>query len=62
MLTFVDDRAYRGYIKAMRNVQEGRHTRWSGTSSTAAAASCKPYRHGMEDQLGARGLVLDGKT
>ena len=35
-------------------------TAWPGTSSTAAAANCtEPYHAGMEDQLGALGLVLN---
>ena len=62
VLSYVDDEPYRREIKAMRNLQEGRHdlarTMFHGRKGELRHG----YREGMEDQLGALGLILNTIT
>jgi TnpA family transposase len=59
VLTFIDDEDYRRDIKAMRNLQESRHDlSWHVFHGTKGELRQK-YHQGMEDQLGALGLVLN---
>jgi TnpA family transposase len=61
-LTLADDPACRRQLKAMRNLQEGRHG-WAGTFSTAVRASCTgPATPAWTTRLGAPGLVLNCVT
>lgn len=62
VLTFVDDPAYRRDIKFMRNLQEGRHGLARHVFHGRRGELHQPYREGMEDQLGALGLVLNCLT
>lgn len=59
VLTFVDDETYRRGIKGMRNLQEGRHDLARNTFHGRRGELFHAYRDGMEDQLGALGLVLN---
>jgi len=59
VLTFVDDEAYRRGIKAMRNLNEGRHDLGRHVFHGHTGELRHGYRDGMEDQLGALGLVLN---
>jgi len=59
VLTFVDDEPYRRGIKAMRNLQEGRHDLGRHVFHGRRGELYRAYREGMEDQLGALGLVLN---
>ena len=59
VLTFVDDESYRRDIKFMRNLQEGRHDLGRSTFHGRRGDLYQAYRDGMEDQLGALGLVLN---
>jgi len=60
--SYVDDEPYRREIKGMRNLQEGRHdlarTMFHGRKGELRHG----YRDGMEDQLGALGLILNTIT
>jgi TnpA family transposase len=62
VLSYVDDEPYRRDIKAIRNLQEGRHdlarTMFHGHKGELRHG----YREGMEDQLGALGLILNTIT
>ncbi len=62
VLSYVDDEPYRREIKGMRNLQEGRHdlarTMFHGRKGELRHG----YRDGMEDQLGALGLILNTIT
>ncbi len=58
VLSFVDDEPYRRGIKAMRNLQEGRHALARHIAHGHAGELRQGYQAGMEDQLGALGLVL----
>lgn len=62
VLSYVDDEPYRREIKGMRNLQEGRHdlarTMFHGRKGELRHG----YREGMEDQLGALGLILNTIT
>jgi TnpA family transposase len=62
VLSYVDDEPYRREIKGMRNLQEGRHdlarTMFHGRKGELSHG----YREGMEDQLGALGLILNTIT
>ncbi len=58
VLTFVDDETYRRGIKGMCNLQEGRHDLARNTFHGRRGELYHAYRDGMEDQLGALGLVL----
>ncbi|PZS27965.1 MAG: Tn3 family transposase [Pseudonocardiales bacterium] len=59
VLTFVDDETYRRGIKAMRNLSEGRHDLARHVFHGHTGELRHGYRDGMEDQLGALGLVLN---
>lgn len=62
VLTFVDDPAYRREMKAMRNLQEGRHALARHIFHGREGKLHQGYRDGQEDQLGALGLVLNCVT
>ncbi len=62
MLTFVDDPAYRRQLKTMRNLQEGRHGLGRHLFHGRKGELHRAYHAGMEDQLGALGLVLNCVT
>lgn len=62
VLSFVDDGPYRRGIKAMRNLQEGRHALARHIAHGHAGELRQGYQAGMEDQLGALGLVLNCVT
>jgi TnpA family transposase len=62
VLTFVDDPAYRRQLKAMRNLQEGRHGLGRHIFHGRKGELHRAYHAGMEDQLGALGLVLNCVT
>ena len=59
VLTFVDDESYRRGIKSMRNLNEGRHDLARHVYHGRTGELRHGYRDGMEDQLGALGLVLN---
>lgn len=59
MLVYVNDEAYRRQIKGMRNLQEGRHDLARHVFHGRKGELRQTYREGMEDQLGALGLVLN---
>jgi TnpA family transposase len=59
VLSFVDDPVYRREIKFMRNLQEGRHALGRHIFHGRRGELHQAYREGMEDQLGALGLVLN---
>jgi Tn3 transposase DDE domain len=62
VLTFVQDPAYRRQIKHMRNLQEGRHGLGRHIFHGRKGELHEAYHAGMEDQLGALGLVLNCVT
>jgi TnpA family transposase len=62
VLTFVDDPAYRREMKAMRNLNEGRHDLARHLFHGRKGELHQAYRAGQEDQLGALGLVLNCAT
>ena len=62
VLTFVDDPAYRRQLKTMRNLQEGRHGLGRHLFHGRKGELHRAYHAGMEDQLGALGLVLNCVT
>ncbi|MEN3263958.1 Tn3 family transposase, partial [Pseudonocardia sp.] len=62
VLTFVDDPAYRREMKAMRNLNEGRHDLARHIFHGRKGELHQAYRAGQEDQLGALGLVLNCVT
>lgn len=62
VLSFVDDEPYRRGIKAMRNLQEGRHALARHIAHGHGGELRQGYQAGMEDQLGALGLVLNCVT
>ena len=62
VLTFVDDPAYRRQLKAMRNLQEGRHGLGRHIFHGRKGELHRAYHAGMADQLGALGLVLNCVT
>ena len=51
--------AYRRDIKGMRNLQEGRHALAGKTFHGKKGELYQRYHEGMEDQLGALGLILN---
>ena len=53
------EEAYRRDIKGMRNLQEGRHALASKTFHGKKGELYQRYHEGMEDQLGALGLILN---
>jgi TnpA family transposase len=59
VLTFVDDEPYRRQIKGMRNLNEGRHDLGRHVFHGRRSELHRAYHDGMEDQLGALGLVLN---
>jgi TnpA family transposase len=59
ILAYVDDEPYRREIKAIRNLQEGRHDLGRTAFHGRKGELRHGYRDGMEDQLGALGLVLN---
>ena len=59
VLTYVDDETYRRQIKAMRNLQEGRHDLARHLFHGRKGQLRESYRQGMEEQMGALGLVLN---
>jgi TnpA family transposase len=59
ILAYLDDEAYRRDIKAIRNLQEGRHSLARKVFHGNKGELYQRYHTGMEDQLGALGLVLN---
>jgi TnpA family transposase len=59
ILQLIDDDSYRRDIKWMRNLQEGRHALARKVFHGSKGELYQRYREGMEDQLGALGLVLN---
>ena len=59
ILAYVDDETYRRAIKAIRNLQEGRHDLAGTLFHGRKGELYQRYHKGMEDQLGALGLVLN---
>ena len=59
LLAYLDDEAYRRDIKAIRNLQEGRHSLAGRIFHGKKGELYQRYHKGMEDQLGALGLVLN---
>ncbi len=59
VLTYVDLPPYRREIKGMRNLQEGRHDLGRHVFHGRKGELYRAYHEGMEDQLGALGLVLN---
>ena len=59
ILTYVDDETYRRDIKGIRNLQEGRHSLAAAIFHGKKGELYQRYHKGMEDQLGALGLVLN---
>jgi TnpA family transposase len=62
VLTLTGDPDYRRTIKGMRNLQEGRHDLARHIFHGRRGELHQAYRAGMEDQLGALGLVLNCVT
>jgi len=59
VLAYVDAESYRRAIKRMRNLQEGRHGLGKYVFHGRRGELREPYHAGMEDQLGALGLVIN---
>jgi TnpA family transposase len=59
ILAYVDDETYRRDIKGIRNLQEGRHSLAAAIFHGKKGELYQRYHKGMEDQLGALGLVLN---
>jgi len=59
VLQLIDDESYRRDIKWIRNLQEGRHALARKVFHGSKGELYQRYREGMEDQLGALGLVLN---
>jgi TnpA family transposase len=59
VLSYVDQAPYRAQIKGMRNLQEGRHDLARHVFHGRRGDLRRAYHEGMEDQLGALGLVLN---
>jgi TnpA family transposase len=62
LLTYFDDEGYRRDIKSIRNLQEGRHSLAKHLFHGKLGKIYKAYQAGMEEQLGALGLVLNCVT
>ncbi|WP_405432838.1 Tn3 family transposase [Micromonospora sp. NBC_00617] len=62
VLTLVEDPAYRREMKRMRNLQEQRHGLGLKVFHGRKGEVYRAYHDGMEDQLGALGLVLNCVT
>ncbi len=58
ILAYIDDETYRRDIKGVRNLQEGRHSLAAAVFHGKKGELYERYHKGMEDQLGALGLVL----
>ena len=59
VLTFADDPGYRRHLKGMRDLQEQRHGLSRHVFHGRKGELYQAYHAGMEDQLGALGLVLN---
>src|SRR5450631_2810669 len=59
ILQLIDDDSYRRDVKWIRNLQEGRHALARKVFHGSKGELYQRYREGMEDQLGALGLVLN---
>ena len=59
LLAVISDEPYRRDIKAVRNLQEGRHSLAARIFHGKKGELYQRYHTGMEDQLGALGLVLN---
>jgi len=59
VVSYVDEEPYRRQIKGMRNLQEGRHDLGRHLFHGRKGEPRQAYQEGMEDQLGALGLVLN---
>ncbi|HYR63479.1 MAG TPA: transposase, partial [Actinomycetota bacterium] len=59
VLSYVNEEPYRRQIKGMRNLQEGRHDLGRHLFHGRKGELRQAYHEGMEDQLGALGLVLN---
>ena len=59
ILVYIDDETYRRDIKGVRNLQEGRHSLAATVFHGKKGELYERYHKGMEDQLGALGLVLN---
>ncbi|MGH9123882.1 MAG: Tn3 family transposase [Acidimicrobiales bacterium] len=59
ILAYVDDETYRRDIKGVRNLQEGRHSLAAAIFHGKRGELYQRYHKGMENQLGALGLVLN---
>ena len=59
MLDYLDNETYRRDIKAVRNLQEGRHALAQRIFHGKKGELYQRYHDGMEDQLGALGLVVN---
>jgi TnpA family transposase len=59
ILAYLADESYRRDIKAIRNLQEGRHSLARTVFHGRKGELYQRYHTGMEDQLGALGLVLN---
>lgn len=59
ILSIIDSEPYRRGIKGMRNLQEGRHALAEKIFHGRRREVFQRYREGMEDQLGALGIVLN---
>ena len=59
ILSYIDIEPYRRQNKRMRNLQEGRHDLARHFFHGRRGELYEAYREGMEDQLGALGLVLN---
>jgi TnpA family transposase len=62
ILNYIDDEPYRREIKAIRNLQEGRHDLARTAFHGRKGELRHGYRDGIEDQLGALGLILNTIT
>jgi TnpA family transposase len=62
ILSYVDDEPYRRDIKAQANLQEGRHDLARHIFHGQKGELRQNYHTGMDDQLGALGLVLNCVT
>jgi TnpA family transposase len=59
VLSYVDQAPYRAQIKSMRNLQETRHDLARHVFHGRGGDLRRAYHEGMDDQLGALGLVLN---
>lgn len=59
ILRLIDDQPYRRIIKGQQNIQEGRHALGRKIFHGSRGELRQRYQSGMEDQLGALGLVLN---